>query len=196
MSLIDITDPKDSSVRGGLSNPDPIDWKQVIGGSAVNLTIDEFTSSGDVKELFNLNEPPSFSGPFLVWGELDADSDALSLFLATSTGDRTFPFCHAGQLSERHRRIRWHPRWLWHALERQQVAAVDHLDAQSVGGFLLSPFFFLLFSFFFLLSFYLLPFAFLPCLPIAALPTQPAASASRRTRHACARWRRSWAGIT
>jgi len=92
MSFIDITDPNDPSVRGGLSNPDVIDWKEVLRGGFINLTIDEFTSSADADVLFNLNPPPSFSGPFLVWGEFDPEGDALRLFLATSTGDRSFPF--------------------------------------------------------------------------------------------------------
>jgi hypothetical protein len=92
MSLIDLTDPNDSSVRGGLSNPDPVSWPAVLAGSPVNLTIDEFTSSEDVKNLFDLNPPPSFVGPFLVWGETDTAAGTLKLFLAPSTGDRSFPF--------------------------------------------------------------------------------------------------------
>jgi hypothetical protein len=92
MSLIDLTDPNDASVRGGLSNPDPVRWSDVLAGSPVNLTVDEFTSSEDVHDLFDLSEPPSFSGPFLVWGETDTDAGTLSLFLAPQTGDRGFPF--------------------------------------------------------------------------------------------------------
>src|SRR6266496_2143753 len=70
MAIILITDPNDSSVAGGLSNPDPVSWEQVLQGGFLNLTIDEFTSSEDVKNLFNLNPPPTFFGPFMVWGEL------------------------------------------------------------------------------------------------------------------------------
>ena len=92
MALLDLTDPNDSSVRGGLSNPDPIAWNDVLGGGFLNLTLDEFTSSEDVATLFNLSPPPSFSGPYLVWGELDPDMEALVLFLATATGDRDQPF--------------------------------------------------------------------------------------------------------
>ena len=92
MSLIDLMDPNNSSVRGGLSNPDPVLWSAVLTGSPVNLTIDELTSSEDVHNLFDLSEPPSFSGPFLVWGETDQQAGTLNLFLAPSTGDRTFPF--------------------------------------------------------------------------------------------------------
>lgn len=92
MSLLDLTDPNDSSVRGGLSNPDPISWSDVLAGGFFNLTLDEFTSSEEVETLFDLSAPPSFSGPYLVWGELSQDSGALALFLATSTGDRTYPF--------------------------------------------------------------------------------------------------------
>jgi hypothetical protein len=92
MSLIDISDPNDPSVVGGLSNPDPVLWVDVLAGNPSNLTLDEFTSSADVKTLFDLTEPPSFIGPFMVWGELDAEAGSLSLFLAPSTGDRTFPF--------------------------------------------------------------------------------------------------------
>lgn len=92
MSLIDLTDPNDASVRGGLSNPDPVNWNEVLAGGFINLTIDEFTSSEDVKILFNLEPPPSFSGPFLIWGEVDTTTGALNLFLAESTGDRSFPF--------------------------------------------------------------------------------------------------------
>jgi hypothetical protein len=92
MSLIDLTDPNDASARGGLSNPDPVVWSKVLAGSPINLTIDEFTSSEDVHDLFDLAEPPSFSGPFMVWGETDMTSGTLSLFLAPQTGDRSFPF--------------------------------------------------------------------------------------------------------
>ncbi|MGI4832329.1 MAG: hypothetical protein ACRYFK_02610 [Janthinobacterium lividum] len=92
MALLDLTDPNDSAVRGGLSNPDPISWSEVLGGGFLNLTVDEYTSSEDVTTLFNLSPPPSFSGPYLVWGELDQDRGALALFLATSTGDRSQPF--------------------------------------------------------------------------------------------------------
>ncbi|MVN75600.1 hypothetical protein GO988_04605 [Hymenobacter sp. HMF4947] len=92
MSLLDLTDPNDSSVRGGLSNPDPISWSDVLAGSFLNLTIDEFTSSEDVATLFDLSAPPSFSGPYLVWGELAQDTGTLALYLATSTGDRDQPF--------------------------------------------------------------------------------------------------------
>jgi hypothetical protein len=92
VSLIDLTDPNDSSVRGGLSNPDPVVWSAVLAGTPVNLIIDEFTSSEDVHNLFDLSEPPSFSGPFLVWGETDQQVGTLNLFLAPSTGDRSFSF--------------------------------------------------------------------------------------------------------
>src|SRR5690349_19056035 len=92
MSLIDITDPNDASVRGGLSNPDPVMWAEVLAGGFVNLLIDEFTSSEDVTDLFNLTPPPSFSGPYMVWGELDQNTGALVLYLATSTGDRSSQF--------------------------------------------------------------------------------------------------------
>ncbi len=94
MSLIDITDPNDASVRGGLSNPDPIVWADVIAGGFVNLLIDDFTSSEDVTTLFNLTPPPSFSGPYMVWGEFDQDTGALVLYLATSTGDRSYQFAN------------------------------------------------------------------------------------------------------
>ncbi|NML65450.1 hypothetical protein HHL22_09560 [Hymenobacter sp. RP-2-7] len=92
MALLDITDPNDSSVRGGLSNPDPLNWNEVVGGGFLNLTLDEYTSSEDVATLFDLSPPPSFNGPYLVWGELDQDTGALALFLATATGDRSQPF--------------------------------------------------------------------------------------------------------
>ena len=92
MALLDLTDPNDSSVRGGLSNPDPLNWSEVLGGGFLNLTLDEYTSSEDVKTLFGLSPPPSFSGPYLVWGALDQDTGALALFLATATGDRSQPF--------------------------------------------------------------------------------------------------------
>lgn len=92
MSLIDITDPNDSTVRGGLSNPDPINWAGIVAGGFVNLLIDDFTSSEDVRSLFNLLPPPSFTGPFMVWGESDLNTGALLLYLATSTGDRTHQF--------------------------------------------------------------------------------------------------------
>jgi hypothetical protein len=92
MSLLDLTDPADPSVRGGLSNPDPISWPDVLAGGFLNLTLDEFTSSEDVKTLFDLSPPPDFNGPFLVWGELDQPTGALALFLATATGERDQPF--------------------------------------------------------------------------------------------------------
>jgi hypothetical protein len=92
LSIIDITDPNDSSIRGGLSNPDPILWTDVLAGALFSLTIDEFTSSEDVKTLFNLEPPPSFLGPYMVWGEIDLDNGAILLYLATSTGDRTDQF--------------------------------------------------------------------------------------------------------
>ncbi len=92
MAIILITDPNDSSVAGGLSNPDPVSWEQVLQGGFLNLTIDEFTSSEDVKNLFNLNPPPTFFGPFMVWGEFDSDSGSLSLWLAPTTGDRDAQF--------------------------------------------------------------------------------------------------------
>jgi hypothetical protein len=92
MSTIDLTDPNDASSRGGLSSPDPISWQAVLAGTPANFIIDEFTSSGEVKELFDLSPPPSFLGPFLVWGEIDTAARALALFLAPSTGDRSFPF--------------------------------------------------------------------------------------------------------
>jgi hypothetical protein len=91
MSLIDLVDPNDFSVSGGLSNP-AIFWPPVIAGSPANLTIDEFTSSEGVKNLFDPKLPPSFIGKFLVWGEADVAAGTLKLFLAPSTGDRSFPF--------------------------------------------------------------------------------------------------------
>lgn len=86
--LLDITDPNDSSVRGTLSSPDA----GLTEEGFVNLIISDTVSSEDVKTLFDLTPPPSFNGPFMVWGELDQDSGALVLFLATTTGDRTHPF--------------------------------------------------------------------------------------------------------
>jgi hypothetical protein len=89
--IIDITDPNDASVRGALSNRDPIDINDFLAGGFINLFIDEHTSSSDPKELFNLQPPPSFNDAFMVWGELD-ENGAVALFLAPTTGDRTFPF--------------------------------------------------------------------------------------------------------
>jgi len=57
MATIIITDPNDSSLAGGLSNPDPVSWEQVLQGGFLNLTIDEFTSSEDVKNLFTFRTP-------------------------------------------------------------------------------------------------------------------------------------------
>jgi hypothetical protein len=100
MSLLDLTDPNDSAVRGGLSNPDPINWSDISAGGFLNLTIDEFTSSEEVTTLFDLSPPPSFSGPYMVWGELAQDSGALTLFLATSTGERDQPFAQLDNFAQ------------------------------------------------------------------------------------------------
>jgi hypothetical protein len=39
MALIDLMNPNDSSMRGGLRNPDPVLWSAVLGGSPVNLGV-------------------------------------------------------------------------------------------------------------------------------------------------------------
>lgn len=92
MATIIITDPNDPSVVGGLSAKDFVSWDQVLQGGFVNLTIDEFTSSEDLKNLFNLNPPPSFFDAPMVWGEFDSGSGALLLWLAETTGDRSNQF--------------------------------------------------------------------------------------------------------
>ena len=92
-SLIQLTDPNDPqhALVGGMSNPDPVDWNSVLNGGPINLILDSVTSSGNLEDLFNLTAPPSFSGPYMVWGKLD-DNGTLNMFLATSTGDTSFPF--------------------------------------------------------------------------------------------------------
>jgi hypothetical protein len=92
MSTITLADPNDTSVYGGMSNPDPIVWSAVAAGTQVNFTLDEYTSSEDVENLFNLTAPPDFLGPYMVWGQVDAQAGAMNLYLATTTGDSTYPF--------------------------------------------------------------------------------------------------------
>jgi hypothetical protein len=90
MATIIITDPNDPSVVGGLSDKD---------GGLVNFTIDEFTSSEDVKILFNLAPPPTFFDAPMVWGRLDPNIRALSLWLAETAGDETNPFARLDNFS-------------------------------------------------------------------------------------------------
>jgi hypothetical protein len=90
--LINLIDPNDETVRGSLVHPDPIVAADVLAGAFVVFQIAETASSHDVKELFNLMSPPSFPGPFQVWGESVAGTGMLVLFLAPEAGDRNFRF--------------------------------------------------------------------------------------------------------
>jgi hypothetical protein len=89
MATIIITDPNDPTVAGGLSDKD---------GGFVNFTIDEFTSSEDVKNLFNLAPPPTFfDAP--IWRQLDPGTGSFSFWLAETTDDQTNPFARLDNFS-------------------------------------------------------------------------------------------------
>jgi len=90
--LIDLIDPNDETIRGALVSTGPIVPANVSAGAFVTFRISESDSSHDVRELFNLSAPPSFPGPFQVWGEFYAATSQLVLFLAPETGDRHFRF--------------------------------------------------------------------------------------------------------
>ena len=89
--IIDLTDPQDAAVRGSMSSPDPINVDDVLNGAFFNLEISDTLSSEDVKQLFDLQPPPSFFGPFMVSAALD-DTGALQVYLSPATGDTTHPF--------------------------------------------------------------------------------------------------------
>jgi hypothetical protein len=88
--ILELIDPADESVRGGMSNPDVVP-ESVLGGGFFDLELSDTLSSESVTTLFDLHEPPSFHGPFMVTATLN-DQGALDLFLATSTGDTTHAF--------------------------------------------------------------------------------------------------------
>lgn len=87
--MISLIDPNDPTTVGELFNADIIS-DSVLQGGVFNLF---FTSTGshDNTELFDLNEPPSFFGPPMVWGSIDQQGE-LNLYLAPTTGDKTYPF--------------------------------------------------------------------------------------------------------
>ena len=87
--LIDISDPDDPAIVGQLFSADIVP-ESVLQGGSFNLFFSS-TGSSDNSELFDLSEPPSFSGPPMVWGALNSDGN-LELFLAPSTGEKTHQF--------------------------------------------------------------------------------------------------------
>ena len=88
--LIDLTDPNDTTVRGALYNPDPIDVDAVLGGAPITLMIGDAASSDDLDVLFDLSPPPSFFGGYQLVGELDGD--ALELYLSPDPDGRDHHF--------------------------------------------------------------------------------------------------------
>jgi hypothetical protein len=89
--IVDLTDPADATVRGSMSSPDPINFDDVLAGGFFNLELSNTLSSEDVATLFDLQPPPTFSGPFMVSAALD-DTGALTMFLSPTTGDTTHAF--------------------------------------------------------------------------------------------------------
>jgi hypothetical protein len=86
--IIDISDPADPAVVGQLFAADVLP-EGLLSGAVVNLF---FSSTGsDANDvLFDLSEPPSFSGPPMAWGRVN-DAGDLELFLAPTTGDESHP---------------------------------------------------------------------------------------------------------
>ena len=88
--LISLIDPNDSAVFGHLFNEDGIRVEELLAGTPINFFFSS-TGSDDNAELFDLSEPPSFLGPPMVWASIQ-QQDTLALFLASMTGDDTYPF--------------------------------------------------------------------------------------------------------
>jgi hypothetical protein len=74
-----------------MSNPDPINSEAVLAGGFFDLQLSDTLSSESVTTLFDLQEPLSFHGPFMVSAAL-SDEGALQMFLSPATGDTTHAF--------------------------------------------------------------------------------------------------------
>jgi hypothetical protein len=89
LNLIDAEDP---SSRGSLTSTAPIRPQDFLSGGFLRFVIDETDLTTNVRELFNLMEPPSFEDSVHVWGELLGDDGMLVLFLSAEEGDRSHRF--------------------------------------------------------------------------------------------------------
>ncbi len=92
MALWTISDPNNPQVNGIITNPTAIFWPSVIAGAFFDLQIGLVTGSDDDDVLFDLSDPPSFPNNIMVTCKLDANTGALNMWLAPTTGDTTFPF--------------------------------------------------------------------------------------------------------
>lgn len=63
----------------------------IQAGGRINMFIARYGSSEDPKNLFEIN-PPEFSSEPMVWGALDNNTGIMTLYLARTTGDKTYPF--------------------------------------------------------------------------------------------------------
>jgi hypothetical protein len=90
--LIRISDPNNPNVYGALYSPDPVYYPAIKAGRPFNLLISTVVASDDVENLFDLSPPPSFSGRYMVWGRFDSNTGILVTYLATTIGDRSYPF--------------------------------------------------------------------------------------------------------
>lgn len=89
--LIHLTDIGSSSTKGVLDTRDASTARDLLNGGQANFFVAESLCSDDPDKIFDLSEPPSFSDAPMIWGELDR-AGTLNLFLAPTTGDRSFPF--------------------------------------------------------------------------------------------------------
>lgn len=94
MAVIRLIDPNNTNVKGGLYGVDPTPWASIKSGAPLNLLISDVWSEGGdpFDDLFQLDPPFSKEDIYMVWGNFNGSTGILTLYLAKSTGDTTYPF--------------------------------------------------------------------------------------------------------